>query len=239
MRDASTARTLQSQVVYRLGVSIVRGEFAPGSTLPPDAELLERFGVSRTVLRESMKALAAKNIVNAKARVGTRVLPRQEWSLFDRDVLAWHLEVGPDLAFMRSLAEIRVGFELESAALAAERRSDAQLARLAALVEAMAEAETTEAFARADLDFHRLVAEASGNPFMASIGGLVDFVLATAFTISSPVDDTAAKQLTVGRHRRIADAIAAGDAETAREAMRVVIADGYDRAAGRMALPAN
>ncbi len=235
MRDASSARTLQSQVVYRLGVAIVRGEFAPGSTLPPDAELLERFGVSRTVLRESLKALAAKNIVNARARIGTRVLPRREWSLFDRDVLAWHLEVGPDTAFLQSLAEVRVGIELESAALAARRRSPAQAARLAALVDGMAAAETTEAFAGCDLDFHRLVAEASGNPFMASIGALVDFVLATAFTISSPVDDPVAKQLAVGRHRLIAEAIAAGDGEAARAAMRVVIADGYDRAVGRIA----
>ena len=79
--STSPARTLQSQVVHRLGVMIVRGDFVPGDILPPDAELLERFGVSRTVLREAMKALAAKNIVNAKARVGTRVLPRRDWSL--------------------------------------------------------------------------------------------------------------------------------------------------------------
>jgi DNA-binding FadR family transcriptional regulator len=232
--STSPARTLQSQVVHRLGVMIVRGDFVPGDILPPDAELLERFGVSRTVLREAMKALAAKNIVNAKARVGTRVLPRRDWSLFDPDVLAWHFEVGPDLEFLRALAEIRVGIELESAALAAARRTPEQLHRMRECVDGMAVARRTEDFARYDLNFHRAVAEASGNVFMASINGLVDMALASAFTISSPVDDGAAHHITVGNHRRVAEAIEASDAEGARQAMRIVIAEGFDRAVGRM-----
>ena len=228
------ARTLQSQVVDQLGIAIIGGEFPPGSTLPIDAALQERFGVSRTVLREALKALAAKNLITSRARIGTVVLPRRDWSLFDPDVLAWHFETGPDIAFLRSLAEIRVGLELESVALAAARRSDAQLEQMFAHVEGMATAGDTAEFARSDLDFHRAVAEASGNPFMASITGLVDLVLATAFTISSPVDDGEARDVTVAHHRRVADAIRARDAEGARAAMRVVIMEGFDRAAGRM-----
>ena len=227
-------RTLQSQVVARLGVAIVGGEFQPGSTLPTDAGLIARFGVSRTVLREAIKALAAKNIIASRSRVGTIVLPRREWSLFDPDVLAWHLEVGPDVHFLRSLAEIRTGIELESAALAAERRTDDQLERMFACIEGMSNATDTAAFAASDLEFHRTVAEASGNPFMASITGLVDLALATAFTMSSPFDDAEARKLTVDRHRRIAQAIAASNPEAARHAMRAVIADGYDRAVGRV-----
>jgi len=228
------ARTLQSQVVDGLGIAIVGGEFPPEPTLPSDAALQERFGVSRTVLREALKALAAKNLITSRARIGTVVLPRREWSLFDPDVLSWHFETGPDVAFLRSLAEIRIGLELESVALAAERRSDVQLKQMFACVEGMADADDTAAFARSDLDFHRAVAEASGNPFMASITGLVDLVLATAFTISSPVEDGDARDVTVGHHRRIAEAIDARDAEGARRAMRIVIAEGFDRAAGRM-----
>ncbi len=227
-------RTLQSQVVDRLGVAIVGGEFPPEATLPTDAALQERFGVSRTVLREALKALAAKNLIASRARVGTVVLPRHHWSLFDPDVLAWHFETGPDVAFLRSLAEIRVGLELESVALAAERRTEAQVDRMFACVDGMAGAGDTADFALSDLDFHRAVAEASGNPFMASISGLVDLALATAFTISSPVDDSEAREMTVGHHRRIAEAIAARDADGARAAMRLVISEGFDRAAGRM-----
>jgi len=231
-------RTLQSQVVDQLGIAIVGNEFPPGATLPTDAALQERFGVSRTVLRESLKALAAKNLITSRARIGTVVLPRREWSLFDPDVLAWHFENGPDIAFLRSLAEIRVGLELESVALAAERRTDAQLKLMFDCIDGMSGAGDTAEFARSDLEFHRAVAEASGNPFMASITGLVDLALATAFTISSPVDDGEARAATVDHHRRVAQAIGARDAEGARAAMRIVISEGFDRAAGRMSAAA-
>lgn len=233
-RRVLPARTLQSQVVDQLGIAIVGGEFPPETTLPIDSALQERFGVSRTVLREALKALAAKNLITSRARIGTVVLPRREWSLFDPDVLSWHFETGPDVAFLRSLAEIRIGLELESVALAAERRSEAQLEQMFAHVEGMATAGNTADFASSDLAFHRAVAEASGNPFMASITGLVDLVLATAFTISSPVDDGEARDVTVDHHRRVAQAIGARDAEAARAAMRTVIMEGFDRAAGRM-----
>lgn len=235
-RRQPPVRTLQSQVVDRLGIAIVGGEFPPETTLPTDIALQERFGVSRTVLREALKALAAKNLLTSRARIGTVILPRREWSLFDPDVLAWHFETGPDIAFLRSLAEIRIGLELESVALAAERRSDAQLAQMFACVNGMAAAGDTAEFARCDLEFHRAVAEASSNPFMASITGLVDLVLATAFTISSPVDDREARDVTVDHHRRVATAIGTRDAEGARAAMRIVIMEGFDRAAGRMSV---
>lgn len=231
-------RTLQAQVVDGLGIAIIGGEFLPGSTLPSDAALQDRFEVSRTVLREALKALAAKNLITSRARIGTVVLPRRDWSLFDPDVLSWHFETGPDIAFLRSLAEIRIGLELESVALAAERRTDGQLELMFACVDGMAGADDTAEFARSDLAFHRAVAEASGNPFMASITGLVDLVLATAFTISSPVDDSEARDVTVDHHRRVAEAIGSRDAEGARAAMRIVIMEGFDRAAGRMSGPA-
>jgi DNA-binding FadR family transcriptional regulator len=233
-RRRPPVRTLQSQVVDQLGVAIVGGEFPPETTLPIDAALQERFGVSRTVLREALKALAAKNLITSRARIGTVVLPRRDWSLFDPDVLAWHFEAGPDIAFLRSLAEIRIGLELESVALAAERRSEEQLDLMYACVDGMALATDTALFARSDLEFHRAVAEASGNPFMASITGLVDLALATAFTISSPFDDGEARDVTVEHHRRVATAIGARDKEGARAAMRIVISEGFDRAAGRM-----
>src|SRR5690554_3686810 len=151
-------RNLHSLVLGQLGLAIVGGEFAEGSILPADAELLQRFGVSRTVLREALKTLAAKGMIEARARIGTRVLPRERWNLFDADVLAWHFEMGPDVGFLRSLAEVRIGIEIEAAALAAERASPEQAAGLADAVERMAAAATPADFARHDLEFHKAVA---------------------------------------------------------------------------------
>ncbi len=223
------ARNLHSQVLWLLGVAIVGGEYKQGSILPADAELLQRFAVSRTVLREALKTLAAKGMIEARARIGTRVLPRSRWNLFDADVLSWHFETGPDAEFLTSLAEIRVGVELESAALAATRRTDEQAQALLACAARMGEAASAEEFARTDLEFHRTVAEASANPFMASISTLVELALTAAFTISSPVRDPAALAATVAAHGRIAQAILAGDPEEARLAMKAVITQGLDR----------
>lgn len=228
-------RNLHSQVLWQLGVAIVSGDYPEGSILPSDTELLARFSVSRTVLREALKTLAAKGMIEARARIGTRVLPRQRWNLFDSDVLSWHFETGPDVELLQSLAEIRIGVEVESAALAAVRRSDEQAEALLACAMRMGEAKTPEEFARTDLQFHRTVAEASGNPFMASISALVELALTAAFTISSPVEDAALTAATVKAHGRIAEAIKAGDADEARLAMKAVITEGFGRAAGRMA----
>jgi DNA-binding FadR family transcriptional regulator len=122
-----------------------------------------------------------------------------------------------------------------SAGWAAVRRSDEQAEALLACAGRMGEAKTAEEFARTDLQFHRTVAEASGNPFMASISALVELALTAAFTISSPVEDEAAMSATVRAHGRIAQAIKAGDAEEARLAMKAVITEGFARASGRMA----
>ena len=228
------SRNLHSRVLWHLGTAIGRGDYPAGSILPSDTELLARFAVSRTVLREALKTLAAKGMIEARARIGTRVLPRQRWNLFDADVLAWHFEIGPDVALLRSLSEIRIGVEVESAALAAVRRSEEQAAALEACAIRMGEATTPQQFARTDLEFHRTVAEASGNPFMASISALVELALTAAFTISSPVEDDTAMVATVKAHGRIAEAIRAGDAEEARAAMKAVISEGFARAEGRL-----
>ena len=228
-------RNLHAQVMNRLGTAIVAGTYPEDSILPTDAELLQQLRVSRTVLREALKTLAAKGLIEARARVGTRVLPRSRWNLFDADVLAWHFETGPSVEFLRSLSEVRIGIELESAALAAQRRSLAEAEALTEAARRMGEASTPEAFARADLAFHRLVAQAAANPFMASISYLVEVALTAMFTISSPVHDPEQHRAAAAKHARIAAAVEAGDADGAREAMRQVISDGFARAAERMA----
>ena len=230
----ANAHGLRHQVLRQIGIGIVSGRYPVGMILPLEPELLAEFGVSRTVMREATNALAAKGLIEPRARGGTRVLPRQRWNLFDADVLAWHFEAGPDIEFIRSLAEIRYGIELEAAALAADRRSDRQVTGLMDCVDRMQMAESRDVFAEADLQFHQIVAEASGNCFMQSISSLVEVALASTFNMTSPVEDAVAHSRTVEAHRKIAAAVRDGSGEDARIAMRSVIEDGYLRAAGRM-----
>jgi DNA-binding FadR family transcriptional regulator len=228
-----SARNLRNQIAWDLGVDIVAGRYPADTVLLLDTEIVDRFNVSRTVLREAVNALAAKGMLEARARIGTKVLPRQKWNMFDSDVLVWHFEAGPDVDFLTSLREIRIGVELEAAALAATRRTDTQVAELLACAARMERSVSTEEFALADLQFHSTIADASQNPFMASVSSLVKVALAAAFKISSPISAPDSMAAVVHAHHRIAEAIRHKLPAEAREAMQEVIWNGFNRAAGR------
>lgn len=224
------SRSHTAHVVRELGMGIVSGGFAERSILPGDAELMERFGVSRTVLREALKTLSGKGMVQAKARIGTRVRPRADWNLFDADVLIWHARAGFDAEFVQHLGEMRLALEPEAAALAAARRTPMHLQHLYAWVDRMgADDVTHDEFVKADLNFHLAVAAAAANPFMRSISTLIEVALVAMLTISSPIEDPLEHADSVAAHRAIADAIARRDADKAREAMRLVINQGIAR----------
>lgn len=229
-RAAERARTHHGHVMHDLGLGIVAGRYPENAILPGDAELTARFGVSRTVLREALKTLAAKGLIQARAKIGTRVRERRFWNLFDPEILRWHAETGVKPAFLFSLGEMRLALEPEAAGLAALRRTPAHLAELDAALALMAAAKGSD-FVDGDLRFHLAVAEASGNPFMRSASALIEVALAIIFTVSSPIPDAARQAGTVARHRAIAEAIGRGDAEASRAAMRAVIREGMERAA--------
>nr|WP_127142575.1 FadR/GntR family transcriptional regulator [Pelagibacterium montanilacus] len=220
-----------AQVIHELGTAIVSGRFGQDQILPGDAELTEQFGVSRTVLREALKTLSAKGMVEARARVGTRVLGRARWNMFDSDVLAWHLETGLDIGFVDALAEVRMALEPEAAALAAARRTDQQAERLSHWLDRMAEpGQSANQFAVNDFEFHKVIAEASGNPFMLSLSAVVEVALTASFAISSPVEGGEAFDRAVRLHRSLCVAIVDREPEMARAAMRQAIQSGVDRA---------
>src|ERR1700760_2329468 len=98
------AHSNHAEVARSIGIDIIAGRYAEGARLPGDAEMIAMFGVSRPVLRESVKTLVAKGLLTTKARVGTVVRERGAWNMFDADVLAWHLDVGIDRRFLSDLA---------------------------------------------------------------------------------------------------------------------------------------
>src|ERR1700759_3743256 len=149
------AHSNHAEVARSIGVDIIAGRYAEETRLPGDAELTSIFGVSRPVLRESVKTLVAKGLLSTKARVGTVVRGRPDWNMFDADVLAWHLDAGIDRRFLSDLAEIRLAVEPRAAALAAERRTEDDLAALRQAMERMTQAPSASiALAEADLSLH-------------------------------------------------------------------------------------
>ncbi len=228
------SRSHTTRVVNDLGIDIVSGKLSEGSLLPGDQELLAKYRVSRTVLREALKTLSAKGLIKARARVGTRVTPHATWNLFDSDVLLWYARAGFQPEFLAHLAEIRMALEPEAAALAAQRRTTEGLAAIEDWAEQMAEPSISPPdFVRADLGFHLAVAEAAANPFFISISTLVELVLVAMLTISSPAEDADELRSSVAQHKRVAKAIADRKPDEARRAMQAVIQNGIDAARQR------
>lgn len=222
------ARNFHTYVINEVGRAIVSGQIPVGGILPGDGEMMERFGVSRTVLREALKTLEAKGLVEARAKVGTRVLPVSRWSYFDRQVLEWALESGPSAQFMDSFRLVRHGLEVEAAGLAAVHR-DAEHIRLLNywLHQRLKMAHQPEPFALAEFEFHRIVAEASANPFLRAATALVEFGVATRVAGQLTADRSAPPEglvaLAPGDYAALLKAIEAGVVETARSLMSAIL----------------
>lgn len=220
------------QVARVLGTEILAVRYPPGANLPGEAELLARFQVSRTVLREALKTLSAKGLISSKTRVGTRVSDPLHWNLFDATVLSWRVSLGLDDSFRRELFEIRRLIEPRAAELAARRREPEGIIAMRHHLQRMADSgQDGRLFAEADLDFHLAVGAASGNGLMRSIAGVIEAALIASFTLSSPKSPQVHAE-SVRRHTAIADAIEVGDTAAASRAMLLVIDEASFRLEG-------
>jgi DNA-binding FadR family transcriptional regulator len=161
-------RGLHGQVVEQLGRQIVSGGFVEEHVFDT-GELERELGVSRTVVREALRVLGAKGLVDARPKVGTYVRRRTEWQLFDADVLRWAF-ADPGTSLFSDLAVVRRIVEPAIAALAAEHRDEEDLERLAQALELMRAAGTDAAAATtADLAFHRALAMATHNELLPTL----------------------------------------------------------------------
>jgi DNA-binding FadR family transcriptional regulator len=121
-------RTLPEQVVDELGQRIVRGDFAASGGLPTEPELSAELGISRNVLREAMKVLASKGLVEVRPKIGTRVRTQEDWNVLDPDVLAWFSIDGSELRNAHDFVEFRRIIEPKASYLAALRATEKEIA---------------------------------------------------------------------------------------------------------------
>lgn len=216
-----------AHLVEELGQSIVLGRYEPGSLIPTDNELVETYSVSRTVVREAKKTLGAKGLITSKAKVGTMVQPSSDWNMFDQDILRWHFAEGVKPEFISDLFDIRLIFEPAAAGLAARNASKEEKAQLRSIIEEFEESTHTHAlFAAVDLKLHKLILKASGNSFLTTLAGLIEAALFGVFKRTAPDRDQKRMLQVVEEHRRIVEAICAGNQKEAEEAMTSVIAAG-------------
>jgi DNA-binding FadR family transcriptional regulator len=204
-------------VAYELGTAILRGDFPPQSSLPREAELMERFGVSRTVLREALRTLTSKGLIESRPKVGTRVRGKEAWNLLDGDVLEWYSRVAAPMHFALKLQEMREMIEPYAAALAADNHEPATRERLTRAHAAMAAAQNVDEWVRADLDFHLCVLAACSNELLIPLGTLIDRTLEAQLRLNAKRADVFNASL--AEHTAVFDAIVARDADAARRAM--------------------
>jgi DNA-binding FadR family transcriptional regulator len=161
--------------VQDLGRRIVRGDFKPGEVLDL-AELEREFQSSRPAIREALRVLTAKGLVDARPKRGTFVRPLNEWSLLDADLLRWRVEALPDDAFLVDLAELRGIVEPAAARLAAARRSEEHLEIMTAAVAVMHRGTRIgdQDAVDADLIFHRTLLAAAGNALLGQMGFVIE-----------------------------------------------------------------
>ncbi|WP_294063114.1 FadR/GntR family transcriptional regulator [Sphingomonas sp.] len=217
-----SGRRLRGAVAHYLGTAIVSGQIAPGERLTGEVENSEALDVSRSAYREAVQVLTAKGLVESRPKAGTRVLPRSRWNMLDPVVLAWAFSGEPDPAFVRDLFELRAIVEPSAARLAAERREKADLKLMKdALAKMRRFTLATEAGRAADRDFHDALLQATHNSALialsASIGAAVNWTTQFKQRARSLPRDP------LPDHVRVFDAIAAGDADAASDAMRVLV----------------
>jgi DNA-binding FadR family transcriptional regulator len=205
-------------VAREIGISIVSGRLRPGHVLDGEIEASSRRRVSRTAYREAIRILSAKGLIHSRPRTGTRVSEISAWHLLDPDVLAWLFSGVPSPEVLHGLFELRTLVEPAAAALAATRRQQSHLEKMRRALDAMTFHTLHKLEGReADKAFHAELLSATANPFIisltkgvtAAVNALTEFKQRLAKIERDPVPD----------HLRVYDAIAAKDAEAAREAM--------------------
>jgi GntR family transcriptional regulator, galactonate operon transcriptional repressor len=209
-------------VLTALGTEIAQDVIPVGTALPPEHDLEIRFGVGRGVVREAVKTLAAKGLVSVRPRHGTHVLPRRDWSLFDRDVLSWLVgKDEPDRELLLAIQEVRSIIEPAAAALAARRATKTDRQRINAALVAMETSHDQASAIAADKAFHLAILDATQNPVLQGFRSAIDTILGAVFLVA--VGSPGWFEDNLPNHAAAARAIDAGNADEARVAMTQVL----------------
>lgn len=236
-RDSPSARHrsrvgsgLYAHVFEALGQEIIDGTLPIGSIVFAE-QISERFGVSRSVVRESLRSLASMGLLESRPQVGTRVQPRERWDLLNPHVVYWRSQGHDYRQQMRELLELRLGLEQAAARFASERITPEQAGQLIAAADrmstAMHETHDLRAYFDADATFHRLLLEGTANPVIAQLSDTIGATLhARAMDTRPGMHDIT--ESSIKTHQELAQAIADGDGEAAERLARLLVSDTLD-----------
>ncbi len=216
-----TRTRLHEQVARSLSLQILRRELEPLSLLPNEDELCRQFDVSRTVIREAIRFMDAKGLVEVRPRIGTRICDPSRWVLTDSVLLKWRIESELEMGLIKDLVELRSMIEPMAASFAAERASEEEIQALEAAFKDMEKATNLDEQIEADIRFHLSILEACGNELVvSSLRPVIESILGSVFRRYMEFD-AAKKSLVV--HGKLFRAIADRNSEQAMIEMQEMI----------------
>ena len=217
--------SLHDRVIRTLALRILEAEQESRQLVfPNEAEICQQLGVSRTVVREAVKVLADKGLVDVRPRSGTRARPRTEWNLLDPDILAWQAQLCPDPRFLRDLGEVRLAIEPVASGFAALRATAEEIAAIGQCLakrEARAETANPDELVDFDLQFHAAVVAACHNTLLERLSATIRPPLRIALSYTSRLRASAVLDLTA--HRKLFEAISRRDPLQARAATEEIV----------------
>ena len=220
--------SLSAQVSRELGRRIVSGQYRPGDLLEDEASLATRYQVSRSVVRDAVKVLVGKGLLEVRRGIGTRVRDRSNWGLLDDDVLAWHQTFPPNPEMLRQLMDIRRVIEPKAARWAAESGSEEDHAAILAAQNNMEQEKgSIEDYIIADAHFHRSILRATGNDFLRAMEGVIFTALLNSIRLTNK--DPRENAASIPFHRAITDAVLDRDGQGAEIRMEEHLADARQR----------
>ena len=219
-------RKLYQYVVEEIGHQIIRGHYGIGDILPTEDRLSEEMQVSRGVLREAIQVLAQKGLVQTRPRIGSQILPRKNWNLFDPDVLVWRLQIEDKTTFLKDVTEVRRLIESEAAKQAARRATKMETDDIKSLLDQLQNMLNDQAsydynaYLSLDIRFHTTILEASHNDLLAQIGRTIRDAVHQARQIDT--SDVGVQMESWPYHAAIWESIEKKDPEAAYDASQAM-----------------
>ncbi|MEZ8108202.1 FadR/GntR family transcriptional regulator [Vibrio splendidus] len=228
---SGSKRSLHVQVAREIARGILSGELPQGSIIPGEMALCEQFGISRTALREAVKLLTSKGLLESRPKIGTRVVDRAYWNFLDPQLIEWMDGLTDVDQFCSQFLGLRRAIEPEACALAAKFATAEQRIELSEIFQKMVEVDEAEMFDQerwTDIDtrFHSLIFNATGNDFYLPFGNILTTMFINFIVHSSEEGSTC-----INEHRRIYEAIMAGDSDKARVVSAAHLQDANHRLA--------
>ena len=217
------------RIIIEIGQQIVSGKYAPGSALPAETELCTEFQTSRNIIREVLRSLMSKRLVEIKRYRGAFVALRNQWNYLDTDVLQWSLANDYDPRLISAMSEVRNLVEPVVARWAAERATSSELAVIEkALNDMIANHQNRDAFNEADIHFHEAVLASVHNPVLQQLSVAISSLQRAVFE-QTYMGDKANMPRTLKEHQDLYDAIRHQNADAAEQAALTMIASSTKR----------